>query len=99
MTLDEPPGWRTFPGGIMMGSVTDETRATGFPPATVTELGAAENLNRTRLYPVTARRGIVVAGHPLAAAAGARILAAGGNAVDAALATSAVLAVVRPHMS
>ena len=41
---------------------------------------------------------MVIAGHPLAAAAGVRVLMRGGNAVDASIATSAVLAVVRPHM-
>ncbi|MGH7482352.1 MAG: gamma-glutamyltransferase family protein, partial [Longimicrobiales bacterium] len=41
----------------------------------------------------------VTAGHPLAAAEGARVLREGGNAVDAAITMAAVLAVVRPHMN
>jgi gamma-glutamyltranspeptidase len=43
------------------------------------------------------RSGIVVAGHPLAAEEGVRVLAAGGNAVDAAVAAGLVLAVVCPY--
>ena len=46
--------------------------------------------------PVRARRGMVVSGHPLATAAGLHVLMDGGNAVDAAIVASAVLAVVRP---
>jgi gamma-glutamyltranspeptidase/glutathione hydrolase len=50
--------------------------------------------------PVTlAPRGIVTSPHALASSAGVDILRAGGSAVDAAIATSAVLGVVYPHMT
>lgn len=46
---------------------------------------------------VTSLRGVVAAEHPLAAQAGAVVLARGGHAVDAAIAANAVMGVVSPN--
>jgi gamma-glutamyltranspeptidase/glutathione hydrolase len=48
---------------------------------------------------VVSRNGIVAAESPLAAQAGAKILERGGNAVDAAIATNAMMGVVEPMMN
>src|SRR5207253_6783051 len=46
---------------------------------------------------IATRFGIVAASQPLAARAGVQILERGGNAVDAAIATNAVMGLVEPH--
>ncbi len=56
-------------------------------------------LQHGRRPTIASRHGVVAAAHPLAAAAGARILSNDGTAFDAAAATAATLNVVEPYMS
>jgi gamma-glutamyltranspeptidase / glutathione hydrolase len=58
----------------------------------------AQDRSQTRSM-VISRNGIVAAESPLAAQAGVRILESGGNAVDAAIATNAMMGVVAPMMN
>lgn len=68
-----------------------------------TVAGAVESAKRDPKFavdtPVMGRRGVVTSIHPLATEAGMRILAQGGNAIDAAIATAATLGVVEPQSS
>ena len=55
---------------------------------------------RFGLRPVAlGRRGMVASANPLATLAGLRMLARGGNAVDALVATAAAVGVAEPYMS
>src|SRR5467141_485060 len=66
---------------------------------TMTAMGArAQDRSQGRSM-VISRGGIVAAESPLAAQAGVRILERGGNAVDAAIATNAVMGLVEPMMN
>jgi gamma-glutamyltranspeptidase / glutathione hydrolase len=62
--------------------------------------GASQAQDRSQMRSmVISSNGIVAAESPLAAQAGIRILESGGNAVDAAIATNAVMGVVSPMMN
>jgi gamma-glutamyltranspeptidase/glutathione hydrolase len=68
--------------------------------AIMTPIAPARAQDRTQgRSMVVSRDGIVAAESPLAAQAGATILARGGNAIDAAVATNAVMGVVEPMMN
>src|SRR5438067_3816098 len=58
----------------------------------------AQDRSQTRSM-VISRNGIVAAESPLAAQAGAQILEHGGNAVDAAIGTNAMMSVIKPNMN
>jgi len=59
----------------------------------------ARVISGTRWPEARATRGMVAAPHALATEAGRAVFAAGGNAVDAAIAAAATIAVVYPHMN
>src|SRR5918994_7601350 len=56
----------------------------------------AASCDTRRISPVMARDGIIGAQHPLVSSTGLRVLATGGNAVDAAVAAALVGTVVMP---
>ena len=58
-----------------------------------------ELANFGRKAPASGSKGLVICSHPLASRAGVDVLKAGGNAADAALATSICQTVVEPHMT
>jgi gamma-glutamyltranspeptidase/glutathione hydrolase len=75
---------------------------------TLTSLSAAAQVTQTQPEPpagyvkhalATAKREMVAAGHPLAVEAGLGMLAKGGTAVDAMIATQLVLTLVEPQSS
>jgi gamma-glutamyltranspeptidase/glutathione hydrolase len=66
------------------------------PAISVAQEGSTNVLTYRSEQPVRAQHGMVVSVHHLASDAGVEILREGGNAVDAAVATGFVLAVVHP---
>lgn len=66
--------------------------------AVVAPSSRAQDRSQSRSMVIT-RDGIVAAENPLAAQVGAQILAHGGNAVDAAIATNAAIGVIEPMMN
>ncbi len=59
-------------------------------------LAVANPLNAAFPRPTSSRNGMVASAHPLATKAGVEMLAQGGNAIDAAVATTLAISVVEP---
>jgi gamma-glutamyltranspeptidase/glutathione hydrolase len=80
---------RHFTGGLLAGGVLAPSCARAFTPA---ELTGAD-----RLFPAEASGGMIASREATATQVGVDVLAAGGNAVDAAVAVAFALAVTLPQ--
>ncbi len=87
--------FRVFIVFLLTSCVTASTDQT--PASNAKRFAPSHHQRPADDYQATSKDGMVVAAHPLASQAGAKILEAGGNAIDAAVAASFVISVVRPQ--
>lgn len=90
---------RTSALGLVSTALVPGAAAAMRPSAGAGPFDGVEPARIGRKRGAAGRNGMVICSHPLATRAGVNILRAGGNACDAALATSIAQTVVEPHMT
>jgi gamma-glutamyltranspeptidase / glutathione hydrolase len=89
-------GSATVAAQTAAAEVTASTATSAAPAEVAPPTGVAEGQAQERHRPVRTAHGMVVSANVVASRVGAEVLRAGGNAVDAAIATGFALAVVHP---